>query len=140
MFELVEELLGRQVLTLQRADEFQQILVRNDVGRGGREFSKKMVDQGSLQPVPLGGQVDHAIRRISEHVYRRGAAKSFLVDGGFEQGVAGSRDEEVKVRNGGKPTQCRRRREIGLLKDAAQSHVGLLATAASGKEPAHYVI
>ena len=37
VLELVEQLLRRQVLALQRADELEQVLVGDDVGRRGRQ-------------------------------------------------------------------------------------------------------
>ncbi len=61
MLELVKQFLGRQVLVLQSTDEFEQILVRDDVRRGGRELSKQVVNERTLQPVALGRQVDDPV-------------------------------------------------------------------------------
>ena len=53
VLELVEQLLGGQVLALQRADEFQQVLVGNDVGRRGGKAAEQVVNDRALQAVPL---------------------------------------------------------------------------------------
>ena len=53
VFELVKELLRRQVLALQRADEFQQVLIGDHVGRRGGNPAEEMVDHRSLQTVAL---------------------------------------------------------------------------------------
>ena len=57
VLELVEQLLGRQVLALQRADELQQVLVGDHVGRRGGQATEQVIDHRPLQPVALGRQV-----------------------------------------------------------------------------------
>jgi hypothetical protein len=54
VFELVKELLRRQVLALQRADELQQILIGDHVGRRGGDPAEEVVDDRALQTVALG--------------------------------------------------------------------------------------
>ena len=41
VLELVEQLFGRQVLALQRADEFEQVFVGDHVGRRGRSLPNR---------------------------------------------------------------------------------------------------
>ena len=57
MLQLVKELLRRQVLGLQRADEFEHVLVGDDVGGRGRQASKQVIDGRALQLAALGWQV-----------------------------------------------------------------------------------
>ena len=74
VLELVEQLLGRQVLGLQRADELEHVLVGHDVGGRGREPSQQVIDDRALQLAALGRQVGDAVRRVGDHVGRRLAA------------------------------------------------------------------
>ena len=64
MFQLVKQFLRRQVLVLQRADEFEQVLVGDDVGGRGRELAKQVIHQGALEPIALGREIRNPIGRV----------------------------------------------------------------------------
>ena len=49
VLELVEQLLGRQVLALQRADELEHVLVGDHVGRRGGQPAEQVIDDRPLQ-------------------------------------------------------------------------------------------
>src|SRR5207244_4243216 len=97
VLELVEELLRHQVLALQGADELEQILIGDDVGRGGRQLSEQVVDDRALQPLALRGQINHPVGQVRQHVRRGGSGKPLDIDRRLEQRIGGSGDEQVEV-------------------------------------------
>ena len=136
----MKQLFRRKVLTLQGADELQQIFIGDDVGRRCRELAEQVIDQRTLQAVALRGQVGHPIGRIGQHVCGGHAGEPFQVDRGLEQRIKGGGDEQIEIGDRGQTPQCQRRLEIRILDDAAQSHIGLFAAAACREEPADHII
>ena len=140
VLELVEQLLGRQVLALQRADELEQVLVRDHVGRRRRDAPEQVIHDRPLQAVALGRQVDDAVGRVRQRLGRGRAAEALEVDRRLEQRVAGRRDEEVEFGDRRQPAQRLWRFERRVLEQPAQAHVRFFAPAAGSEEPAHDVV
>ena len=128
------------MLALQRADELQQVLVGDDVGRRGGQAAEQVIDDRPLQAVALGRQVGDAIGRVGQHLGAGGAAEPLGVDRVFEQRVEGGRDEEVEFRDRRQLAQRQRRFERGVLEDAAQAHIRFFAPAPRAEEPADDVV
>jgi hypothetical protein len=141
VLELVEQLLRRQVLRLQRADEFQHVLVRDHVGRRGREFPEQVIDDGALQFGALGRQVGDPVGRVGHDLRQRGlAAEALEVDRLLQQRVEGGGDEHVEIGDPGQLAQRRGRRQRQLAHDGAQPRVDFLAAAPLAEVPAHHVV
>ena len=140
VLELVEQLLGREVLALQRADVLQEILVGDHVGGRGGNAAEQVIHDGPLQAIALGWQVGDAIRRVRQHLRAGGPAEPLLVDGVFQQRIESGGDEQVEFRNRRQLAQRKRRFESGILEDAAQAHVCLFASAPRAQEPADDVV
>ena len=130
VLELVEQLFGREVLGLQRADELEHVLVGDDVGRRGRELAEHVVNDRTLQLAALGREVGHAVRRVRDDFRVRLATEPFKVHRLLEQRVERRRDEQVEVRDLRQLAQRHGRRNRHLAHDRAQARVSLLAAAA----------
>ena len=76
VLELVEELLRRQVLALQRADELEHVLVGDHVGRRRRQPAEQVVDDGALQLARARRQVGDAVGRVGDDLGRLRAAEA----------------------------------------------------------------
>ena len=140
VLELVEELLGRQVLALQRADELEHVLVGDDIcGRRG-EATEQVIDHGTGQILALGREVDDAIRRIRNDVRGLGATEPLAVDCLLEQRVERRRHEQIEVGDLRELPKRLRRRESGLPKDPANARVSFLAPAPLRETPADDVV
>jgi hypothetical protein len=140
VLEGVKELLGRQVLALQRADEFQHVLVGDDVGGRRGKAAEQVVDDGAREVVALDGQVGHAVGGVGDDLGVGRAAEAHGVDRLLEQRVEGHRDVEVEVGDLGELAQRGRRGEIGLAHDGAQPGVGFLAPTVVGEVGADDVV
>ena len=140
VLELVEELLRHQVLALQRADELQQVLVRDHVGRGCRQLAEQMVDHRVLQPVALYGQVDHPVGRVRQHLGGSRAGEALEVDGALEERVDRGGHEQVEVGDRRQVPQRLWGLEVRVLEYATQPHVGLFTPATRGEKNAHHVV
>ena len=140
VLELVEKLLGRQVLALQRADELQHVLVGDDVGRRCRDASEQVVDDRPRELLALARQVDDAVRRVADDLGGLRAAEALGVDRVLQQRVEGGADEQVEIGDLRELAQCLRRREVGLAQDAAHARIGILPAAARREEPADDVV
>ena len=140
VLELVEQLLGRQVLRLQRADELEHVLVGDDVGGRRRELAEHVVHDRPLQLAAFGRQVRHAVRRIGDHLRVRLAAAALEVHRLLEQRVEGRGDEQVEVRDLRELPQRQRRRDLHLAHDRPQPRVGFLAPSALAEVTADDVV
>ena len=140
VLELVEQPLGHQVLALQRADELQQILIGDHVGRRCRELPEQVIDHRALQAIALSGQVGHPVGRIGHHIGRGHAAEALEVDRGLEQRIERGGDEQVEIGDRRQVPQRQRRLEVRILDDGAQAHVGFLAPPARRQEQAHHIV
>ena len=140
VLELVEELLRRQVLGLQCADELEHVLVRYDISRRSRQPAEHVIHHRALKLAAFGRQVGDTVRRVSDDLGARLAAVALQVDGALEQGVEGRGDEEVEVGDLRELTQRLWRLELYLPHDRAQPRVCLLAPAALPEVAAHDVV
>ena len=102
--------------------------------------AEQVIHDRPLQAIALRRQVGDAIGRVGQHFGAGGAAEPLLVDRVLQQRVEGGGDEQVEFRDRGQLAQRKRRLEGGILEDAAQAHVRLLAPAPRAQEPADDVV
>ena len=142
VLELVEELLRRQVLALQRADEFERVLVGDHVGRRRRQRGRA----GGRRPGA--GTASRSVGEIGDAVGRSSAITS--VDCAPPKRSAliacSSSESKVVVTKRSKSVICAswreraRRREIRVAQDAAHAACRFLAPAVRRQEPADDVV
>ena len=140
VLELVEELLGREVLALQRAHELQHVLVGDHVGGRRRAAPEQVIDDRTLQLIALARQVGNAVGRVGDDLGGLRAAEALGVHRLLEQRIESRRDEEVEVGDLGELAQRKRRGEGDVAQDAAHARVRVLAPAVGGQEPADHVV
>ena len=99
-----------------------------------------MVDDRALQLLPFAGEVDHAVGRVTDHIGRRRALETHLVDRLLEQRIEGRGDKEIEIGDLRELSQCARGCEARVTKDAAHARIDFLTTAARGEERAHDVV
>ena len=128
VLEFVEQLFGRQVLGLQRADKLEHVLVGDDVGRRGREPAEQVIDHRSLQLAALHRQVGDTVRGVGDHLSPGLTAIALEVHGFFEQWIECGGDEQVEVGDLRQLPQGVGRLELDLAHDGTQARVGFFAT------------
>src|ERR1700751_6011909 len=121
--QLVEESFGTPRLRLQRIKKFEEILVRDRIAGRGRQLAEQMIDRRGRQRVLARFQVTHVVRGVGDCLSVWCTAKANFIDRGFEQRIERGGYEKIELADLGELAQHLRRREGGLLHDAAYPRV-----------------
>ena len=128
------------MFALQRADEFEHVLIRHYIRRRGRAFAEQVIHHGPLKRLALAGQIGNAIGRVGDDLGGLRAAKALAIDGLLDERIKRGGHEQIKVGDLGQLPQRFWRLKRHIAQDAANTGVGVFTPTARREKPAHNVI